>query len=69
MYSRRSWTRHCSPPEKLVPFKKDFGRYYPHAVETQVNDPSDSVFLDLIRIPKADIVAAQKGKPLGEPLP
>ncbi len=58
-----------SLPEKLLQFKEEFGRYYPHAVETQVKVTLSSVFLDLIRIPKADIEDAQKGKPLGEPLP
>jgi hypothetical protein len=53
----------------MVKTQEEIPKVYPHAAVTEYKNPWGEVHLRVIRIPKADIEAAQKGRQLTYPLP
>lgn len=56
-------------PWKLVEVQAALPKVYPHMTRTEYRNPFNVVYVVMMRIPKTDIEAAQKGKTLGPLLP
>ncbi len=56
-------------PRELRKDLRLFLNYYPHATITELRDPWNVIYERIVRIPKADVEAAQKGLPPGNEAP